>query len=503
MPHWPTIRLRRQSAGCTSPDSPLATVETVRGVRRLASLCPRAETLGLASGQTLAQARAICPGLAVAEADPQADQVALAALARWCERFTPLAAADPPDGLWLDISGCTHFFGETDQGETVLADALAARLVAQGMPVRLAVAGTSGAAWALARAGCNRAVGPVILPTGEEAAALAPLPVAALRIEPHQAAGLGCLGLKTVGDLLRVPRVELTARFGPALLLGLDQALGTVEEAIVWPSRPVPWEERRVFVEPIATPDDLSRVLGGLAGRLCRALGAKRLGGHRFVARFFRVDGIVPAITVATALPVHDAVYLAKLMAEKLETVDPGFGIEVMSLTAETVAPLRLSQPDLLNQAPAGSGLLALVDRLANRLGPERILAVAPRESHVPERAVSLVAPLDTRRHDWIDDPAQPRPIRLLRRPEPIEVTALLPDDPPRQFRWRGALHRVRAVAGPERIAVEWWHHDAGLEQTDLLRDYFRVEDEAGGRFWVFRVGLERAPRWFLHGLFG
>ncbi|MBV9735430.1 MAG: DNA polymerase Y family protein, partial [Acidisphaera sp.] len=331
--------------------SPLATVETVRGVRRLAAVCERAEALGLTPGQTLAQARAVCPGLAVAEADPAADQAALAALARWCERFTPLAAADPPDGLWLDIAGCAHLFGDADDGhgEAALAAALAARLAREGMPARMAVAGTAGAAWALARSVLNRAPGPVVLATGEEAAALAALSVAALRIEPRLAAGLGRMGLKTVGEVLRVPRAELAARFGGALLLRLDQARGTAEEAIAWPRPPVPWEERRAFAEPIATPEDLSRALAWLAGRLCRALAAKRLGGRRFLARFFRVDSAVPTIGVATALPVHDPGYLGKLLAERLETVDPGFGIEVVTLAAEAVAPVRPAQPDLLD----------------------------------------------------------------------------------------------------------------------------------------------------------
>ncbi len=458
------------------------------------------------------------------DADPAADAAALATLAAWCERYTPLAAAEPPDGFFLDITGCGHLFGD----EAGLLAHLEARLRQNNLQARMAVAGSPGAAWALARSPTAR-VDCFVLPPGGEAAALAPLPVALLRLDRRCVAGLRRIGLKSIGELARQPRADLAARFGARAVLRLDQALGGVAEAIAWPRQPAPWSERLAFAEPIGTPDDLARALTLLARRLCDRLRAGQRGGHAFVATFFCVDDRTPEIGIATALPVDDPGYAAKLLLEKLDTVDPGFGVEAMLLDAAETAPLHKPQMALGGQADAtlatgvlDTGLLATtVDQLANRLGHHRLWRPAPHPSHVPERAIGRVPPLSAA-PAWDRQRPLERPLRLLRRPEPIEATAPVPDDPPIQFRWRGALHRVRAASGPERIAAEWWRRQAsehaGPEHaaaepqspddedrspSDRLRDYYRVEDSTGARFWIFRAGIAGLPRWFLHGLFG
>jgi protein ImuB len=500
LPHWPITRLSRSVSA--SPDRPLVTIETLRGVRHLVAVGVQGEAQGLSPGQTLTAARAVYPALVPVNADPVADEVALARLAIWCERYTPMAAIDPPDGLWLDITGCTAVFAS----EAELAQDLATRLERNAIPCRLAVAGTTGAAWVLAHAGKNR----TILPSGEEKAALADLPVTCLRLDAGTVTGLRRLGLRTVRDLLRIPRAQITARFGALPVLRLDQALGAMEEAIDWPRLPTEWHERLAFVEPIGTPKDLTRALAQLAERLCRRLAEQDKGGQRFVARFFRVDDVVPRIAVSTALPVRDGGYLSKLLCEKLDSVEPGFGIEVIALEAETVAPLHAPQTRLADVAAldASDRLAGVVDTMINRLGTDCVSRVAPYASHVPERAVRRVPPLPVKQPSWVGDPVAPRPIRLLRRPEEIEVIAPVPDDPPIRFRWRGVSHRVRAAAGPERIAAEWWRskRSGKRSETDLIRDYYRVEDSDGARFWIFRAGLhaeDRMPRWYLHGLFG
>ena len=498
LPHWPITRLSRGTP--VSPDRPLVTVEAVRGVRHLVAVGKAGEGHGLSPGQTLTAARAICPALVPVEADPVADEAALAKLAAWCERYTPMAAADPLEGLWLDITGCTAAFAS----EAALVQDLAMRLQWNGVPCRLAVAGTTGAAWALAHAGADRTV----LPDGEEKAALADLPIASLRLDAGTVGGLRRLGLRSVRDLLRIPRAQLTPRFGASPMLRLDQALGAIEEAIDWPRPPIEWEERLAFPEPIGTPEDLARALAQLAERLCRRLAEQDKGGQRFVARFFRVDDVMPQIGVGTALPVRDAGSLGRLLCEKLGTIDPGFGIEAIVLEAEAVELLRAPQTRLLAAPDSADRLADVVDTLGNRLGTDRVSRVAPFASHVPERTVRRVPPLPMARPSWVDDPAAPRPIRLLRRPEAIEVIAPVPDDPPIRFNWRGIAHRVRAAAGPERIAAEWWRgrQSGRRPETDLIRDYYRVEDSDGARFWIFRAGLhapDRMPQWYLHGLFG
>jgi protein ImuB len=501
LPHWPITRLSRNVS--VSSDRPLVTVEAVRGVRHLVAVGVHGEAQGLSPGQTLTAARAVCPALVPVDADPAADEAALGKLAAWCERYTPMTAPDPPDGVWLDVTGCDAVFAT----EAELVRDLVSCLERNGIPCRVGVAGTTGAAWALAHAG----KGEVVLPPWQEQMALVDLPITSLRLDTGTVTGLRRLGLRTVRDLLRIPRAQITARFGALPMLRLDQALGVIEEAIDWPRPPVEWHERMAFAEPIGTPEDLACALSRLAERLCARMAEQDQGGQRFVARFFRIDDVVPRVTVKTALPVREAGYLSKLLGEKLNTVDPGFGIEVIALEAEIVAPLTAPQIGLSDLASQGAGdrLAGVVDTLTNRLGSERVSRVAPCASHVPERAVQRVAPIPLRQPSWVNDPAAPRPIRLLHRPEEIEVIAPVPDDPPIRFSWRGVAHRVRAAAGPERIASEWWRgkRSPGTRpETDLIRDYYRVEDSDGARFWIFRAGLHgegRMPRWYLHGLFG
>ena len=338
---------------------------------------------------------------------------------------------------------------------------------------------------------------------------MADLPITSLRLDAGTVTGLRRLGLRTVQDLLRIPRPQITTRFGALPVLRLDQALGAMEEAIDWPRPPIDWHERLAFVEPIGTPEDLARALSRLAERLCGRLAEQDKGGQRFVARFFRVDDDVPQIVVTTALPVRDPAYLTKLLREKLDTVDPGFGIEVIALEAEIVAPLQAPQARLTDLATpdATDRLAGVVDTLTNRLGSERVSRVAPYASHVPERAVQRVPPLPVRQPSWVDDPAAPRPIRLLRRPEAIEVIAPVPDDPPSGS--VGVACRIACVPPPVPSGSPPNGGVAGnpdkRPETDLIRDYYRVEDSDGARFWIFRAGLhaeDRMPRWYLHGLF-
>lgn len=145
--------------------------------------------------------------------------------------------------------------------------------------------------------------------------------------------------------------------------------------------------------------------------------------------------------------------------------------------------------------------LAPLVDGLGNRLGFDSLRRFVPRASHVPERAAGAAPPLapSPAAAGW--PPLPPRPLRLFRPPYPIEAMALLPDHPPAFFRWRARLHRVAHAEGPERLAPEWWRPE---DEAAWARDYFRVEDEDGRRFWLYRDGAPpTAGRWYLHGLFG
>lgn len=466
-------------------------------MRRLAAIDARAQALGLHPGQKAADAAALVPDLACADHDPQADLTALEALADWCVRFSPAVASDAPDGLFLDIGGGDRLWG----GEAALCAELEARLAGAGIPARLAVAGAPAAAWALAR------FDPGICPGGHEAARLAPLPVAALRLDEADAVQLARLGLRTVGQVMGLPRGPLTRRFGPGVLLRIDQALGRLPQALSYRRPASPWSQRLAFAEPISAPEDLARVAGDLTVMLCRQLQTAGRSARRFALSYHRLDGGSLTVEVGLALAGREPAALLRLLLPKLDTVDPGFGVESATILADEVQPLDMAQTALdPAQIEADAALAPLIDRLANRLGADRVWRAAPVQSHAPERAVARCAPLSGKREaGW--DPAQPRPLRLFARPEPIEAAlAVLPDGAPARFQWRGLWRKVRCAEGPERIAQEWWRLASEQTSVGAVRDYYRVEDETGGRFWLFRAGFyggEERPRWWLHGVFG
>lgn len=539
LPKWPIDRRRSQ---LSVPDRPFVLAWSVGNQRLVSAVNAAAEALGIAPGQPLADARALHPALAVAEADPAGDAAALRRLAQWCNRYSPWTTPHGTNGVSLDVTGCAHLRG----GEASLAGDLTGRLLRQGILCRAAVADTAGTAWAVARRGGSEST---VVPPGAARQVIAPLPVAALRLDPVLTAELERLGLRRIGDLYSLPRAALASRFGETVAERLDQALGMAAEPLSpLPPAPARWTRRR-FVEPIGTPEALAAATRGLIERLCRALGDEMLGARRLVLSCHRVDGEAAKVAVGTARPSRDPRHLSRLFAERLDAIDPGLGVEDMVLVAPAVERLAAAQlrialspregdhaehgrvggeaarsGDKVVAFPAAktvvrqlarallaaegrdrdgvdaAELATLVDRLANRLGPGSVGGLAPRESHVPERAqrfVPLFAPAKSaQRSD------RPRPVRLLPRPEPIEAVAPVPDDPPILFRWRRLQHCVRRADGPERICGEWWRGD---EEAAELRDYYRVEDEAGRRFWLYRDGLyhpDAAPRWFLHGLF-
>ena len=499
-PNWAIANWRRRNPS-DSPPEPFALVETVKGARRLAAADKAARALGLFPGQKATDAMALVPDLVVAESEPEADAEALTALADWSVRYSPAVAEDAPDGLFLDISGVAHLWG----GEAQLLADYRARLAANGIFVRGAVADTPGAAWALAHYGKGAEI---IAPPNGQADLLAYLPPAALRLAPAAAAQMERLGLRLLLQILGLPRAPLARRFGQQTLVRIDQAMGRAEEALSFRRPPHPWFARLAFFEPISALEDLQRVTCDVAAKLCARLEQEGRGARRFRLVFHRLDGRALPLEIGTALAARDPVRIAKLLAPKLETIDPGFGIDVVTLEAEAVEAVsgRQVRLDAGAEPAIEEGLGPLVDRLSNRLGGERVWKTAPVQSHVPELSARPAGPLTAvPPRAW--SPEAPRPLRLFRQPEPLDlVTALTPDDPPRQFQWRKRLHRVARAEGPERIGEEWWRGDIDDVSVGHVRDYYRVEDQDGARFWVYREGLYEAgapARWWMHGVFG
>jgi protein ImuB len=475
-----------------------------RNVEMLVAVDARAERLGLNPGLALAQARAMHPDLVVVPEDQAADRLLIDQLADWCQRYTPLVAVDPPDGILLDVSGCTHMFG----GEAALVDDLAERVANFGFTLRAAIASTIGTASAAARFSPLSSVAP-----GGERAVLEPLPIAALRIDADTVAALARVGLKRIGDLIDLPRAPLAARFGAHLLRQLDRALDREDEPLN-PRLPVaPYVAEQRFAEPIMREEDVLGVTERLAMRLKVMLERRGEGARSFELALFRTDGAVRRVAVATSRPLRDPPAIRALFVERLaslaDALDPGFGFDLARLsvlTAEPCPPQQIGLTDSEDQAE----LDRLVDRLSARLGSRRVSRLVAQDSHIPEQACALVAAqaVGPAQAGWAEFrefrrtvDLSPRPPRLLLRPEPIEAVAAVPDGPPIRFRWRRALHEVIAAHGPERIEGEWWSEDGGP-----ARDYFHIEDRAGRRFWLFRADLYHltaSPSWFMHGMFG
>ena len=481
------------------PDRPLVTAMRVGSRRIIAAADAAAQGMGISPGIAVAHARALVADLVVADADPAADAADLTRLAAWAAKhYSPLAAPNPPDGLWLDITGCTHLFG----GEWRLLRSLVRRCTAMGVAARAAVADTAGAAHAVARFMSD---GPTfVVASGTTAMTIAPLPIAALRLPTDVVDGLHRLGFEHIGQLIDVARAPLARRFGLELFRRLDQALGMAAEPIEPIFPPEIPRSRIGLAEPIATAGAISRVIERLVRDLCLDLEVRGEGARRLDLLCHRVDGEVQSLRAGTARPSRDPKHLARLLDQLVETIDPGFGIEVMMLLAPLTEPLAARQlgSGIEGEAPEPD-LAELIDRLAGRLGDDKLYRVVPVDSDVPERSVRRVPPLSSPAGRlW---PARwKRPARLLHPPEPVKTIAMLPDHPPAQFTWRGITHRVRAADGPERIHGEWWRCEA---EASAVRDYFQVENETGMRFWLFRAGdgedaATGSMRWYLHGLF-
>lgn len=491
--------------------------ETAHGPRIAAANAAGIEA-GARAGMMLADARTLCPQLAVAPSDPAGDLAFLETLAAWAMRWGPWSALDPPDGLLVDVSGAAHLFGGE---EALLADATAS-FARRGLAVRCALAPTAGAAWALAHHGPAGA----ILRCGDDPVRrLAGLPVAALRLDEDVLTLLRRLGLKRLGDLDGLARDSLARRFrnrrsaSANPLMRMDQILGRVPEPLL----PVlvthaPLVQRRLM-EPIRHRQLLERVVADLAAEMERVLEGEGLGARRLELGLWKVDGELVVRRVEMAAPTREAAHLARLFARRLEDVDAGFGIEMVRLRSPWCEPLVLAQGDLEQRAAGGSGdgfaggegivdrgtsLAACIDRLVVRLGAASVRRPVPRESHLPERAQRWQAPLEPEKTSQGFFDFHFRPLKILDSPEEISVIYETPDGLPRRFRWRGETHDVLRSEGPERIAPEWWR-ERGMVR---LRDYYRIEDALGRRYWIYRSGVigdgrGGIPAWFLQGLFG
>ncbi len=516
LPYWPTDRLwRAQQAGRSTPTAELdkslalALIAARQGGQRVAAVNMAAAEAGIGMGMMLTDARALLPELAVYPMAPEEDARALAGLADWCGRYSPWVSLDGDGahdsggqhGICLDVTGCAHLFGGED---AMLAD-LVRRMHGFAIQARLAIANSLGAAWAVARYGGQ---GTAIVPANETRAALKRLPVAALRLSPGAADALARLGLGRIGELYALPRGALTARFGREVTYRLDQALAKLSEPLLPRPACTSFWSRLAFAEPIGHRDHIARAAGQLINDLCTVLEREERGARRIELRLYLADGTVQRIKAGLNRASREPAHLLRLLAEHLPSLEAGFGADLMLLMVGQSDPLLAEQRTLDNGETGGIEELApLLDRLGNRLGAANVARFVPVQSHLPEQAARLAPPLTRAVGEWRH--VARRPVYLLPRPELVEAVAEVPDGPPVMFRWRGIAHRVQRGDGPERIAPEWWHDmQAGAARlAGETRDYYRIEDSRGQRYWLYRQGLyddamARIPDWYLHGFF-
>lgn len=500
----------------------------MRGTR-ITALNKAAQQTGAHVGQMLTDARAACPLLTVEQAEAEADTDMLERLAVWAGRYSPIAAMDKTAantgpaqdfGLLLDTSGCAHLFtGE----EAMIRDCLR-RLQTIGFTAYAAAASTPGAAHALSRYGVGYGQEFIIADNpGQAHNMAADLPVEALRLDHDRTTLLRRLGLKTVHSVVRVPRQALERRFrakadARSVQLRIDQFNGAIHEPLAPLRPPAPWRAHMPCPEPALDITGIRFALGELFCRLATRMETAAQGGREWRLTAFQADGGSSYVMVRLSRPSRDCAHVTRLFEEKLEQIDPGYGIDGFLLEAADCDAIEPHQATMVtdHQATATSEALAtelsgLVDRLSNRFGERNITYAVPVKSHIPERAWRMVsaASRGTRVAQWQEVEAETvfrtnsRPFRLFDTPERAEVTAQVPDGPPLHFRWRRVPRQITRARGPERIAPEWWREGP---RGVAIRDYYEVEDTQGRRYWLFREGLyggDTTPGWFVHGVFG
>jgi protein ImuB len=548
LPRWPVKRFLAAQAISSAgkpidPEQPFVLAIPATGGLRIVAMNEAAEDAGIIVGDPVADARAKAGSLQVRAADSDTDDAALRRLALWATRYTPTASPwteeNGADGFFLDVEGAAHLFGGE---ESLLAD-LAGRLDRFGLPARLAIADTPGMAWALSHFDLAPQS---ILCAGGEAATLSAMPIEALRLSGETRALLRRLGFKSVGALLDKPRTPFAARFADELLRRLDQALGRRDEPLIPVAAPPVYHSLNYLLEPIVSHQAILARACRLMQHLVHVLVRDEVGARALRLSLYGVDGTVETIDVGLTSPTRSVPHVSRLIDLKLEALaamyDDSFGFEAIGLAVTRAESMPGRQTELnLDRYPevraqraskgdgseASVGILrgphytrapqdddiekcaALIDALRQRLGPDRVRQFEAVPRHIPECAETLIEINGERvsgEEHWTLTEEKTRPLLLLPQAEPTEVTALIPDGPPRRFRWRGVTYDITGAQSPERIADEWWRAPYPSRGGVPTRDYYLVEDGEGHRFWLYREGLygreTATPRWFVHGLF-
>lgn len=503
---------------------------------RISAVGPDGEQEGLWPDMKLADARTMIPSMRVEQHDVAGDFLMISKLAQWMTRYSPAVSIHGDDGFVLDTTGCDHLFS----GEAAMAGDITQRFQNMGFTTRLAFADTPAACHALVFYGVEQTH---ILPAGYEPHLLDGLPIEALRLDGDTIILLKRLGLKLIGDVHPIPRSALQRRFhekakakqksratgkAQAVQWRLDQLSGAVAEPLTYINEPQAFRVAKPCPELAIEQGAVAVALDELLPVLCDQLEAVSSGARHFQLTGYRADGGLSSTSVALSQPTSKPKVIRRLFTDRLEQIDCGFGIDLFVIEARGAERLTATQDDMMGARPTEQvrqALASFADTVGNRVGFAAVKKPAPRTSHVPERGqrlVDMTMPIDWVAWRSVQPTWSPRPLRLLQRPEPAEVTAELPDSPPAQFVWRKLVRRVIRSRGPERMLPEWWHDNLKTKRSASFRDYYDVEDSEGRRYWIFRSIRDdpievldseqresdepeqtvRSIHWFVHGLF-
>lgn len=470
----------------------------------ITAINPIALKQGLKIGMPLADAKALVPDIEVFDYKVGMELKLLRKLGEWCIRYTPWVGIDAPNGLIMDITGCTHLWG----GERAYYTEIVNKLRLRGYEVRGAIADTIGTAWAVARFG---EVTPIVK-SAQQTHALLTLDPAALRLQHSDILELSNpsgeeilkrlhkLGMHRIDHFINIPRSVLRRRFGEGLLFRLEQALGLKDEKFIPIQIPEPYRESLPSLEPIRTATGIEIGIEKLLEKLCLRLQADGMGIRHAVLTCYRIDGKIIKTEIGTHKPSNHKPHLFKLLAMKIDTIKPALGIELFTLEATKVEQAPEQQEALFSggKEVAEQEVAELLDRIETKITGSIISKYLPVEHYWPERSIKKATSI-AEQPAMVWKANKPRPTQLLNHPERVEVTAPIPDYPPMLFIYKGKAHLVKKADGPERIESEWW-----LEAGEH-RDYYLLEDEDGKRYWVFRSGHyapNKQGKWFLHGFF-
>ena len=468
--------------------APFAIISEIKNAWRLTHLSAGAVQAGLSPGMSLPDARAICPELLTEPSDAVREAALLRALWRWADALSPWVALDPPEGLFLDITGCAHLFG----GEVKMAEQTRQRLMDMHITSRIGIADTKGAAWALARFGRAQIE---IAAEGQTRGALAELPLEGLRLSKKTTTDLRRTGFKKISQLIEIKQNELARRFGLELTQALSGALGHAPDPVSPKAADPIYAARMTLPDPIGFQADLIGVLERLTTSVCKRLEGDSKGARRYYLTVRCVDTGDHILKIGFARPTYEPRAILQQFTKPLDNLKIEFGADWFRLEAAHVEPIQPFQISLDSHAQSESDTSKIISTLGNRLGYDRVRQFMPLQSHLPEREFIRVEAMDQREPAcWTPAPRK-RPVRLFKRPE--RLITLQPGRPPKKFQWRKLVYATFDAKGPERLTAEWWEDERGA-----VRDYWQVQTEDGPRLWLMTYPSSQEPNWYIAGRF-